>query len=169
MPTVVKEIVLGAGIFNINGQPVGLTRGGGQFIVEREIRDIEADGDRGSVKGRQVIDKAIPKLSMNLLEMITDNMIKMYPGLKATTAAETGTIITGTGVSIIPDTDYTEVSFVGKTKSGKSVTITVKNAINLENIDWALQDKDEVIHKLTYTGCYDDLKPTEEPWSITYK
>ena len=77
-------------------------------------------------------------------------------------------IVTGTGK--IVDSDYQDlVKFVGMTDKGKEVVITVENAINLENIDWTLADKDEVVPSLTYTGCYEEESPEGyEPWSIAY-
>lgn len=66
-----SEIILGAGKFYINGTLVALTRGGGQFTVEREYREINADGDRGAVKGRVVMEGSRPKLTMNVLTMLT--------------------------------------------------------------------------------------------------
>ena len=162
-----QKILLGKGVFKIGEVAIGLTRGGGQFVNEREVRNIEADGDRGPVKGRIVQDKATPKLTINALEIIGDNLTKMYSAIKATTD-ETKTTITGTGE--IVDADYQEsVSFVGETKDGKELTITVFNAINLENLDWSLADKDEVIASLTYQGCYlEDSIAGYEPWEIEY-
>ena len=46
-----QRLLLGHGVYSIGEIPVGLTRGGGQFVVEKEFRNIEADGDRGPVKG----------------------------------------------------------------------------------------------------------------------
>ena len=47
-----KNIVLGKGVFKIDDNTIGLTRDGGTFTVEYTYRNIEADGDRGPVKGR---------------------------------------------------------------------------------------------------------------------
>ncbi len=162
-----NETLLGEGVFYIGDVPIGLTRGGGQFLVEREVRQIEADGDRGNVKGRNVIDKSVPKLVINALQIIGENLPKMYPGLKVTEELNKK-IVTGTGK--IVDSDYQDlVKFVGMTDKGKEVVITVENAINLENIDWTLADKDEVVPSLTYTGCYEEESPEGyEPWSIAY-
>ncbi len=162
-----ERILLGNGVFYIGETPIGLTRGGGQFVVEREVRQIEADGDRGYVKGRSVIDKSIPKLTINLLEVMNENLPSLYAGLE-TTEVDSGTKVTGKGQ--ISDDDYHEkVSFVGKTKAGKRVVIEIENAINLENLDWTLADKDEVVAALTYIGCYEEESPEGyEPWSITY-
>lgn len=80
-----KEILLGLGVFAIDGTDVALMRGGGQFTVEREFRDIVADGDKGSVKDRVVIDTERAKLSMNVLTMLT-SLKAMYPALVEATA-----------------------------------------------------------------------------------
>lgn len=162
-----SKILLGEGVFKIGTTPIGFTRGGGQFTVERKVRQIDADGDKGIYVGRNTIDQATPKLKINVLELIGDNIAKLYPAIK-TTDADDSTTITGTGE--IEDTDYLqEVSFVGQTKAGKQVVIKVFNAINLENIDWKLADKDEVVADVTYTGCYKDDSPDGyEPWAVTY-
>lgn len=83
-----KEILLGLGVFAIDDTEVALVRGGGSFKVEREYRDITADGDKGTVKDRIAIDAERAKLSMNVLTMLT-SISKMYPALKETTGATT--------------------------------------------------------------------------------
>ena len=75
-----KEILLGLGVFAIDGTDVALVRGGGSFKVEREFRDISADGDKGSVKDRVVLDAERAKLSMNVLTMLT-SLSALYPAL----------------------------------------------------------------------------------------
>jgi hypothetical protein len=70
------EIVLGVGKFYIgtsadDAQYVGLTRGGGSFVVEREFREINADGDPGLVEGRVEKETARPKLKLTALQWLT--------------------------------------------------------------------------------------------------
>lgn len=82
----VDEIILGVGRFYIgktasDAKPVALTRGGGSFIVEREYRDIAADGDPGSVEGRIAQDSGRPKLKLTALQWIS-RVAEIYPGLK---------------------------------------------------------------------------------------
>ena len=79
-----KEVLLGLGVFAIDGKEVALVRGGGKFTVEREFRDIVADGDRGSVKDRVVIDAERAKLSLNVLTMLT-SIAAMYPAMAEVT------------------------------------------------------------------------------------
>ena len=71
-----SEIILGTGRFYIgtkesDAKAVALTRGGGSFVVEREFRDINADGDPGSVEGRIWKDTARPKLKLVALQWLT--------------------------------------------------------------------------------------------------
>jgi hypothetical protein len=70
------EIVLGVGKFYIGATKedaayVGLTRGGGSFVVEREFREINADGDPGLVEGRIEKEMARPKLKLTALQWLT--------------------------------------------------------------------------------------------------
>lgn len=80
--TASDKIMLGAGAVYINNAPIGLTRGGSQWIVEREIREINADGDRGAVKGRKVIESSRAKLTINALTFI-DKFADIWPAVAA--------------------------------------------------------------------------------------
>ncbi len=159
-------ILLGHGIFAINGKTIALTRGGGQFVVEREYREIEADGYPGPIKGNIVIDRSIAKLTINQLTIVPEDFASMYPGMVVDTTSGTVKI---TGDHTIKDTDYQdEVTWTGKTREGKAVKITVENAINLENLDWSMEDKNEVINTLTYTSCFIEGEQDKEPWNIEW-
>lgn len=86
----VKAIQLGVGRFYVgttaeDAKPVGLTRGGGSFIVERSYHDINADDDPGSVEGRIWQDEGRPKLTLSALEWL-DKIPTLYAGIKLTTA-----------------------------------------------------------------------------------
>lgn len=79
------------------------------------------------------------------------------------------------GSGIVSTADFHNLTWTGKTKSGKAVVITLSNAINMDNIDWAMVEKDDTVAKLTFTGSYsntDYMVSTtgdyEEPWSISY-
>ncbi|MFY9174533.1 MAG: carboxypeptidase-like regulatory domain-containing protein [Peptococcia bacterium] len=165
MPKVTAEkILLGSGIVTVGTTPIGLTRGGSSFTVEREIRQIEADGDRGPVKGRVVIDTEVAKLVVNALEIFNaEDMTKYYPALSLSAS----NVLTGT-LSIAAG-DYNDVTWVGKTKDGKAVTIKVENALNLSNLEWTLEDKNEVVPSLEFTGTYDEATRNTPPWSVTFE
>lgn len=85
-----EEMILGVGKFYLgtsatDAQLVGLTRGGGSFVVEREFRDINADDDPGAVAGRISKDSARPKLKLVALQWLT-KVDKLYSCIKTVTA-----------------------------------------------------------------------------------
>ncbi|MFS0864126.1 hypothetical protein [Fredinandcohnia sp. 179-A 10B2 NHS] len=162
------DIILGDGVFAIGETDIALTRGGGQFTVEREYKQIEADGDYGPVKGRIRKIRSVARLVMNALEFLPADLSKMYPATTVDSTTTPGSDVI-TAKDDIEDTDYNAtVTWTGKTKNGRSVIITLENAINLENIDWSLVDKDEIVPALTYTAAYLETSRTKEPWKIEY-
>lgn len=89
-----SEIVLGVGKFYVgtNAQDskcVGLTRGGGSFVVEREYREINADGDPGAVKGRMEQVSGRPKIKFKALQWLT-KVADLYAGMKTTNTQAAG-------------------------------------------------------------------------------
>jgi hypothetical protein len=85
-----EEMILGVGKFYIGTSAqdavlVGLTRGGGSFVVEREYRDINADDDPGAVEGRISKDSARPKLKLVALQWLT-KAPQLYACVKTVTA-----------------------------------------------------------------------------------
>lgn len=160
---VAEKILLGYGVVTVADQPIGLTRGGSSFVVEREVRQVEADGDRGPVKGRQVIDTEVAKLTVNALELFTAaDMTKYYPGLTHTAG------VISSALEIV-ESDYNDVKWEGKTKDGKKVTILVKDAINVDNLEWSLEDRNEVVPALGFTASYDEADRNLAPWDVTFE
>lgn len=80
------EVLMGAGIFYIDNTAVALTRGGGSFNVEREFREINADGDRGPVEGRIVMEGSRASLTLNTLQILT-RVSELYPALSLVTGS----------------------------------------------------------------------------------
>ncbi len=162
-----EKIMLGCGVVSVGGFPIGLTRGGSSFVVEREFRNIEADCDRGPVEGRVVIDTEVAKFTVNALEpFATDEIKRYYPGLDLDTSNENYDSITGT-LTIVSG-DYNDVAFVGKTKDGKAVTVEVDNALNLSNLELALEEKSEVVASMEFTGHYAEASRETPPWRVKF-
>lgn len=76
------------------------------------------------------------------------------------------------GAGVISDSDYKAVRWVGKTKGGKAVQITLTEAINLGNTEWEFADKDDTVSEVVFTACYKqedlDAGKITEPWTIEY-
>lgn len=69
---------------SIDGTDIALTRGGSQFTVTREFRNINADGDRGTVNGRVVMDGSEATLTVNALTFL-NHITTIYPAVTVTT------------------------------------------------------------------------------------
>lgn len=165
-----QKILLGTGIFSVGGTAIGLTRGGGVFSIEREYRDIVADGDFGPIEGRQEIDREVAKLTLNGLDMFTvANMKKFYPAMTvtATPTVDPTTDVMTSSLSIIAG-DYVAVSWVGKTRDGKAVTINLTKALNMAPLEWNLEDKSEVVPVLEFTAVYAEASRGVAPWSVVF-
>lgn len=161
------KIMLGYGTVTVGGTAIGLTRGGSAFVVEREYRNIEADGDKGPVIGRISIDSEVARLTVNALELFTAaNMTKYYPAMTLTTGTTDDTLKSTAGL-VIAAGDHNDVVWTGKTIDGKAVTITLDNAINMSNLEWTFEDKSEVVPSLEFTACWTEGSTTP-PWSVVF-
>lgn len=157
-----EKILLGYGVFKIADVTIGLTRGGGTFEVEIDYREVVADGDYGPVKGRVVKDREVGSLTINALTAFSkEQFLKYYPGLEEEAGKITPTLN-------IKEGDYHKVTWVGKTMSGRPITIEMDNALNMEGISLSLEDKNEVVPELKFTATYDPATRTKVPWSITF-
>lgn len=164
------DIILGEGVIRLNGIEVAVTRGGSQLMIERTYKTVIADGDFGIVKDRVRKDMSQAKLTLNALELLPTNFTRMYPATQYSSSTSGGiTTETWTGKEDIESNDYQNtVEFIGRTMSGKDVVITLENAINLENPDWTMVDKDEVVAQVIYQAAYLHTSRKTEPWSVVY-
>jgi hypothetical protein len=85
--------------------------------------------------------------------------------MTVTTIAASDTI---TGNLAVADTDYSTITWTGLTKDDRGVVITLSNAINLENLEWEMVDKEEVVPELNYTAAYTEAARTTEPWNVVF-
>lgn len=78
--------------------------------------------------------------------------------------------ITYGGTGQVITADFKDIKWVGKTKGGKAVTITLSNAINNGNIDFTFAEKDDVVPAVTFEAAYSNtdahISDTTEPWTI---
>jgi len=75
-----------------NERLLGATRGGNEFNLNREIRDIEVDGVRGSVKGLRRRTVCRPQITCNLIELSLDNLLKAIAGANSAETKATAVV-----------------------------------------------------------------------------
>ncbi len=131
----VENIQIDHGIVYINygetdQKMLGPTRGGGQFQVTKNIRDIEFDGRKGKTKGLQVVDEIDAQLTVTHLDASLETLQLAMPYAKYD---ETGKKITcgNDSVGIIPEEAYLKnVTMFAKVVGGGYKKITLYNAMS---------------------------------------
>lgn len=120
---------------------LGATRGGGTFVVTREIREPDIDGRRYSFKGGKFVDSADARLTTTLVEITADNLVLALGSGAATTSGKKTTIKLNTGIS---NSDYiSKITWFGDLADGRMVAITLNNALNTADFSLTFTDKGE--------------------------
>lgn len=143
--------------------PVGATRGGASFNVNRELRQIEADGQLGPTKGLLRRTNVAPVLTVTLLEQSIENIRRQFPGVVVSTAGAWARV---TGGPITGETYLDNVALITTYgEEGKFIVLVVENALVLESPDFQTADKDEVATEVGFAGCFSGVN-AQEPWRI---
>ena len=86
-----ESIIFDAGVLYKNfvspaepGEILGATRGGSEFNLNAEMREVEVDGAPGPVKGLKRFVRVAPEITINLLSLTKENILMAIPGAKAT-------------------------------------------------------------------------------------
>lgn len=167
-----NRLVLDAGALYYNyglgtQRLIGATRGGSTFTLEQTNRHMAVDGAPGDVAGFDRIQYVIPKLSINLVEHSTANLLMCLAGA-VNNATGTHDVITRVG-QLSTASYLTNLTLVAN-KAGTSelFAVQISNAMNKGNFAFAFQDNDESAPSIEFTGHYAaNALDGAEPWSIS--
>jgi len=144
---------------------LGPTRGGGEFVVTKNIRDIEFDGRKGKTKRLQVIDEIDAQLTVTHLDASLETLQLAMPYAKYD---ETGKKITcgNDSVGIIPEEAYLKnVTMFAKVVGGGYKKITLYNAMSEADFTLTAAPKAEgemPLEVYAHWDAYDDTAPLYE-------
>lgn len=120
---------------------LGATRGGGNFVVTRDIREPEIDGRRYPFKGGKFVDSTDARLTTTLVEITPGNLVKALGNGEATTSGKKTTIRMHTAIE---GSDYIEnIVWIGDIADGRMVAIELLNALNTSDFNFTYTDKGE--------------------------
>ena len=90
---------------------LGATRGGNEWNLNREIRDVEVDGVKGPTKGLRRVTTVRPQITCNLIELSLDNLLKAIAGSSSAETPKTKVVdaeYVDVGTALIDDSqlDY---------------------------------------------------------------
>lgn len=140
------------------------TAGGIEYIEECVYIDPIVDGVYGSQRGLKRTNTRIPRFMINAGKLTYDNLFTAIPS----TQTDMGTYYsTRLDLSIVAADLLDNLTFVGKTHDGKTVSIKIENVLNDGNIEMEFKEKAEVICKMQYTGFATAAAPTTIPSTIT--
>jgi hypothetical protein len=146
---------------------VGATRGGSTFNVGRTLREIEADGLLGPVKGLVRRQEVRPVLTVNMLEISKSNLVKAIAGATATTAGDYAKI---TGGPITEDAYIGNIALLTTySGSAKPIIVVLFNVLVHESFDLSFADEDEPVATVPFVAHFDpaDGEPDEDKvWRI---
>ena len=149
---------------------LGATRGGGTFQPGITMRQMEADGARGRVKGLEEIDEILPHLTTTLLEIDPANMsIAVF----AADTSKNGEKTTVTPRYDVKASDYIDaLTWVGQIKGGGYAAITLYNTINTSTSGITFNDKNEATLPVDFVGETDGIDEMldwdKPPYAIAY-
>lgn len=147
------------------GTLLGATKGGNVFELTRTIKRMDPDGAKGPVKGFRRLEEVVATLTVNLLEITEENLLKAIAGSSATSHVITG--------AEIDDADYiASVAIVG-TITGfdgttKPIICKLLNCLVDGPFSLTLNPKDEAVLTMVFTAHYSDADLDTEPWSVEY-
>ena len=134
---------------------LGVTRGGGNFSVSREMRNPQIDGLRYRYKGGSFVDSADPYLSTTLVETTPENFAAGFGG-EVTTSGKKARVRMPTAIK--PSTYLTNLCWIGELSGGQMVMIVLYNALNTADFTFTVQDKGEGSLGVEFHGCQSDVK-----------
>jgi len=150
------------------GTLLGATRGGSVFEVNRTIRRMDPDGAKGPVKGFRRVEEVVATLTVNLLEITEENLLKALPGSPDLSGSTH--IVKG---AEIDDDDYIgSVAIVG-TITGfdgttKPIICRLLNVLVDGPFSVPMSPKDEAVVSMVFTAHFADSDLDTEPWEIEY-
>lgn len=156
--------------FSTPGTLLGATKGGSQFTIEQEIKEMEVDGARGPVKGGRRITMVKATLTVNFIEHTLANLMRALVGSSSATFDVSYDAITR--AIAIGDSDFlADIALIGEVSGdADGMGLKIDNTIVDSNFDLAFADKEEGVIAMTFTAHFDpsDLGSgtDTEPWAF---
>lgn len=149
---------------------LGATRGGNTFSVEQEIRQMEFDGMRGVMVGSHRLLGSMPKITANIIQWNWQVFLDVLVGSTMEQVSTTHKRITRSIKRLTASDYFKNIAIVGECTASENnlIACVINNVIQLENVEFPFNDKDETVASVTFTGCTDCSNMEKEPWYIDY-
>lgn len=153
------------------GTLIGATKGGSVFSLEREIKDLGIDGQKGVTKGARRVTKVGAKLTCNFISLSSDIIRMAIPGSSETNHP----LVSPTHREIkaaldIALSDYlSSIAILGEVMgSTVPIIIILKNCLCDGNFELSFSDGEESVLPVQFTAHFDPTAMDTEPYTIRY-
>ena len=154
--------------FTTPGTLLGATRGGNQFTLEQEIKEMEVDGAHGPVIGSRRIVMVKASLTVNFIEHTLDNLKRALVGSDSAVLDVNWDAITRS-LAITDAAFLVDIVIIGEVSgTTDAMGIKIDNAIVDSNFELTFADKEEGLVAMTYTAHFDPSDVDTEPWSLMW-
>lgn len=138
---------------------LGVTRGGGNFNVGRELRNPQIDGLRYRFKKGTFVDSADPYMATTLVETTPENFAIGMGGTATKTGKKT---VVKMPTALGDDAYLTNLCWAGELNDGRVVMIVLYNAINTADFSFTFQDKNEGALAVEFHGTQSSVLDYDE-------
>lgn len=187
-PKTYERMILDAGEVRMNfvdidnpGTRLGATRGGSEFLIEPEVREMEVDGAPGRVMGGTRIVRVDATLTCNFVEFNEDILKHAIPGGEVSDGTDYGENLKQIkrAMKLFADGGSYEdpyidnvVLFAEVAGTSTPIIVGVKNALQTGNFELSMEDQDEAVITIEFSGHFnpEDLESddSDEPWIMIY-
>jgi len=160
---------------------MGATRGGASFNANRDVAEIEFDGQQGRTKGMRRREEANPELEAEFLEFRETILEQAIVGAENNEIDDVGAegVVEITGGEIKTDAYLDNVVLITKKADGKPVLFELENCLAEGDFAIDTDDQDEAVIPITFQAHFSvedaavdeyGAKVWKEPWRlVTYK
>jgi hypothetical protein len=166
--TQIDSIVLDAAILFANYgetgvREIGITKGGVEFNVTENVRDIEYDGRRGKTKGMEVVDAIDAYMKVTTLEASQANVLETLAAASLTTQ-----VIANTQAGVVPTSHYLKnvTAFGKQIGTNKYKKITLFNADGQGGLTFSMTDKAEAGLTIQFNAHWNPLNVADPLYKI---
>ncbi len=143
---------------------VAPTRGGGEFVANATIRNIEFDGRRGATAGTQLIDEQDATLNVTSICASQETLALAFPGA---TVESDGSVIKNPRCGLIPETAYRKnITMFARLLNGKYKKITIYNPMSEGGLTVRAVPKGEGEYALSLKAHYKTDNLNGDLWKI---
>lgn len=143
---------------------VAPTRGGGEFVANATIRNIEFDGRRGATAGTQLIDEQDATLNVTSICASQETLALAFPGA---TVESDGSVIKNPRCGLIPETAYRKnITMFARLLNGKYKKITIYNPMSEGGLTVRAVPKGEGEYALALKAHYKTDNLNGDLWKI---